>query len=320
VGGIAVISNPRSGRNRRNPQLVRKLAYVLGEQGELAQPPSLDELEETVRDLRARGIDTICVNGGDGTLHKVFSALLRVYGEGVAPEELPALRLPRVAILKSGTVNTLARNVGLRLGAQKMLGAVVESVHGGGAMRTVERNLVCVNGRHAGFLFGTGVLYRFMRAYAESPRQGPVAGATLLIKASASALVGGKFAEYLFEKDDAVVTVDGQPWPATHFASVAIGGTDDIGLGFRVFHAASAHPDHVHALGFTGGPVPIVKNLGRIYRGKPIRNAGVLDQVARTVRIEGTAAQGFMMDGDFVEGGQVLEVVAGPRVRFLVPG
>lgn len=320
MGGIAVISNPRSGRNRRNPQLVRKLAYVLGEQGELAQPPSLDELEETVRDLRDRRVDTICVNGGDGTLHKVFSALLRVYGEGVAPEALPELRLPRIAILKSGTVNTLARNVGLRLGAQRMLGAVVESVHGGEAMRTVERTLVCVNGRHAGFLFGTGVLYRFMRSYAESPRQGPVAGIQLLLRASASALVGGKFARYLFEKDDAVVTVDGQPWPATHYASVAIGGTDDIGLGFRVFHAAAAHPDHVHALGFHGGPVPIVKNLGRIYRGKPIRNAEVLDQVARTVRIEGTAAQGFMMDGDFVEGGQVLEVVAGPRVRFLVPG
>ena len=319
MGGIAVISNPRSGRNRRNPRLVQRLAYVLGDQGELVQPPSLDELEETVRALRERGIDTICVNGGDGTLHKVFSALLRVYGEGLAPEALPELRLPRIGILKSGTVNTLARNVGLRLGAQRMLGAVVESVHGGAVMRTVERNLVCVNGRHAGFLFGTGVLYRFMRAYAESPRQGPIAGAQLLIKASASALVGGSFAKYLFEKDDATVTVDGQLWPATHFASIAVGGADDIGIGFKVFHAASRHPDHVHALGFCGGPVPIVKNLGRIYRGKPIRNAEVYDQVARRVRIEGTAAQGFMMDGDFVVGGQVLDVAVGPRVRFLVP-
>ncbi len=319
MGGIAVISNPRSGRNRRNPQLVRRLAYVLGDQGELAQPPSLDELEDTVRKLRDRGIDTICVNGGDGTLHKVFSALLRVYGEGVAPAALVDLKLPRIAILKSGTVNTLARNIGLRLGAQNMLGAVVESAHGGPAMPTVERNLVCVNGRHAGFLFGTGVLYRFMRAYAEAPRQGPIAGAQLLLKASASALVGGDFARALFAPDQATVTVDGEVWPVSAFASVAIGGTDDIGIGFKVFHAASAHPDHLHALGFYGGPVPIVKNLPRIYLGKPIQGAEVLDQVARSVRIEGEAAQGFMMDGDFVVGGQVLEVVAGPRVRFLVP-
>ncbi len=317
--GIAVISNPLSGRNRRNPQLVRRLAYILGDQGELAQPPSLDELEDTIRTFRDRGVDTICVNGGDGSLHKVFSALVRVHGEGCAPEDLTALRLPRIAILKSGTVNTMARNIGLKLNAQAMLGAVVDGTHTGQPMRTVERTLVVVNGRHAGFLFGTGVLYRFMRAYAESPNQGPIAGFKLLVKASVSAIVGGAFARDLFHPDGAQVRVDGNVWPQSAFSSIAIGGMDDIGIGFKIFHAAARHPDHLHALGFYGGPVPIVLDLPRVYAGRPMQRADVLDQVVRHVHIQGEAAQGFMMDGDFVEGGQFLDIHAGPRIRFVVP-
>lgn len=129
MGGIAVISNPRSGVNRRNPELLKRLAYVLGDKGELAQPPDLDHLEETVRSLRERDIDILCVNGGDGTLHKVLSALVRVYGDGLSGEALTRVRLPYIAILKAGTVNTISRNIGLRMRARPFLGTIVDAWH-----------------------------------------------------------------------------------------------------------------------------------------------------------------------------------------------
>jgi diacylglycerol kinase (ATP) len=317
--GIAVLSNPRSGTNRRNPLLVRKLAYVLGDAGELVQPPSLDELEATVRDLRARGVETVCVNGGDGTLHKVLSALVRVYAEGATGDALRAVRLPQIAILKGGTVNTMARNIRLKAGADAMLGRVVDAAHGGPPLRLAERSAIVVNGQHAGFLFGTGILYRFMKMYNEGAPPGRLKALKVLAHVVLSGLVGGPTTRALFHPDPARVLVDGAPWPASRYPAVAVGTMNDIGLGFEVFHAAREHLDHVHALGFIGGPMSAIRSLPRIYLGRPTRHPEILDQVARELIIEGEAAQGFMMDGDFLPGGPALRVEAGPRVRFLLP-
>ena len=145
MGGIAVLSNPRSGVNKRNPALVQKLAYMLGDKGELRQPPDLDHLEETVRELKARDVDVVCVNGGDGTLHKVLSALVRVYSEGATGEALRQVRLPRIAILRSGTLNTMSRNIGLKTQPAEMLGRVVSAHHGRPPLRTVAPRLLAVH-------------------------------------------------------------------------------------------------------------------------------------------------------------------------------
>lgn len=317
--GIAVVSNPRSGRNRRNPQLIERLAYVLGDSGVVAQPRDLDHLEDTVRAFRARDIDIVCVNGGDGTLHKVLSALVVVYGDGATGDELRAVRLPRVAILKTGTVNTMARNIGQKTGGDAMLGHIVAAWHAGRPLRTVERTVMVVNGTSAGFLFGTGVLFRFMRMYEEGARPTPWKAVKLVTRVCLSTAVGGQLAARVFEPDDARASLDGRLWDPTAYASIAVGTMDDLGLGFKLFHAASRHPDHLHALGFSCPPMTVLKRFHRIPMGRPLDQPGIIDQVGQRLVIEGPAAQGFMMDGDFVIGGQQLVVEAGPRVRFVVP-
>ena len=91
---------PRSGRNRRSPALVQKLTAVLDGDGEVVEPADLPELEQAIRRFRDQGVDVIGVNGGDGTLHKVLSALVVVYADGAGDAELRAVKLPRIAILK----------------------------------------------------------------------------------------------------------------------------------------------------------------------------------------------------------------------------
>ena len=77
TGSIGVVTNPRS-RGRHTPGA---LAYVLGERGELVAPGDLDALAAHARRFRDRGITTLCVDGGDGTLHRVLTAIARVYGD-----------------------------------------------------------------------------------------------------------------------------------------------------------------------------------------------------------------------------------------------
>lgn len=317
--GIAVVSNPRSGKNRRNPQLVDRLTYVLGDSGVVAQPRDLDHLEDTVREFRERDIDIVCVNGGDGTLHKVLSALVVVYGDGATGDDLRTVRLPCVAILKGGTLNTMARNIGQKTGGDAMLGRIVSAWHGRQPLRTVERTATVVNNTHAGFLFGTGVLYRFMRMYEEGAQPTPWKAIKLVTKVCLSTAVGGPLAREVFALDEARVTLDGRDWKPSGYAAIAVGTMADLGLGWKLFHAASDHPDHFHALGFACPPMTVLKRLYRIPLGRPLDQPGIIDRVGQRLVIEGPAAQGFMMDGDFVIGGQQLVVEAGPRLRFVVP-
>lgn len=316
MGGIGVISNPRSGRNQRNPELVERLAYVLGEQGQIAQPRSFDDLEATARDLRDRGVEVICVHGGDGTLHKALSALFRVYLE-THPGRAEDLVLPRIAILKSGTMNTMARNVGVKRSSESMLGHVVGTWQGHGAFEIEERRLLVVDGKHAGFLFGTGVLARFLEAYYAGGDASPWKAVKTLGRACWGAMLDDSFNQWLFKPDPFEVSVDGRRWRSPAYASVAVGTAADIGIGFQLFHRALRQREHLHALGFTCSAFDVVKLLPRIYRGQPIGREGIHDEAARRVQIRGTAPIGFMMDGDFLQGGETLTVQVGPRVRFI---
>lgn len=319
MGGIAVLSNPRSGVNKRNPALVQKLAYMLGETGELRQPPDLDHLEDTVRELRSRGVETICVNGGDGTLHKVVSALVRVYSEGATGEALRAVRLPRVAILRSGTLNTMSRNIGLKTRAEEMLGRVVAAHHGGAPLRTVERTLVVVNGEHAGFIFGIGVLARYMRLYYAGGTTGAIKALRVFLQVCVSAALGTALAKQLFRPEPWRIQADGVPWEAPGYAAVAIGTVRDIGLGFELWCRALDDPERMHALGFACSPATVLPLLPRIFLGRPLAAEGLLQGLPHRLEIEGDAAIDLMIDGDFVPGSARLVVEAGPRVRFLVP-
>lgn len=318
MSGIGVISNPRSGHNKRNPEAVRRLGWILGEKGELSQPDGLDRLEDVILAFRQRDVDIICVHGGDGTLHKVLSALTRVYAEGKMGRELRAVRLPLIAILRGGTMNTMGRNIGLRLAADDLLGKVVVGYHAEQPLRTVERNLMVVNGTEAGFLFGTGLPARFLEAYYEGGDAGPWKAVTTLTRAIWSSIVGGPFAQSLFALEPCRVKVDGQEWEPSAYATVLGGTTADMGLGFRPFFQALSHPDHVHVIGVNGGAMSVVSKLHRIRLALPFSGPGITDQVARRFTIEADHPISYMIDGDFLRAGQTLTVEAGPRVRFIV--
>lgn len=316
--GVAVVSNPRSGKNRRDPALVERLAYVLGDSGEVAQPQSLDHLEDTIRRFKERGIDVICVNGGDGTLHKVLSALVVVYGEGATGEALQKVQLPRVAILKGGTLNTMASNIGQKLGGDALVGRIVQAWHAGRSLETVERTVMVVNGRHAGFLFGTGVLFRFMKMYEEGAPAGPWKALKLVARVCLSTAFGTDLSKRLFAPDAAEVSLDGEAWVPPAYASIAAGTMDDIGLGFKVFYRASRNPGRLHVLGFHCPPMSVLSRFHRIPLGRGLDQPDITDTLGARLVIGGEAGKGFMMDGDFVEGTDRLVVEAGPTVRFVV--
>ncbi|WP_119419696.1 diacylglycerol/lipid kinase family protein [Desertibaculum subflavum] len=98
----AVVTNPAAGRNRQDPAIERALARHPG-------IPRLvyrggGELGAEVASLAAQGATDLIVDGGDGTVSAVTSAVLRLP---------PNVARPRLVLLPSGTTNLVALRLGV---------------------------------------------------------------------------------------------------------------------------------------------------------------------------------------------------------------
>ena len=60
---LAVLTNPRARRNRRNPARVDALSALLGDLGEVFAPDGFDELHSVLQELRLRGAQILVVDG-----------------------------------------------------------------------------------------------------------------------------------------------------------------------------------------------------------------------------------------------------------------
>jgi diacylglycerol kinase family enzyme len=285
---------------------------MLGSRGQLAQPKDRVELVETARRFRENGIDVLAINGGDGTAHVVLTAFALAYGD--AP-------LPPVALLRGGTMNTVASGIGVRGTPAELLGALVARYHSGEPFGWVERNLLKVNAEEPqyGFLFGNGLISNFLDAYYEGAEPSPTKAAWILARAIWSAMVGGDLIQRLMRPVELEVEVDGVTWPAAPYLCVGAGTVDDIGLRFRPFYEAPRHPGHIHAVGFACTTMDLIRDLGRIRMARATRSPAIHSAVTTRLRMTGSAPIPYMIDGDFHTGAATLEVEVGPRVRLLVP-
>lgn len=158
--------NPRAGRNRRDGDRADRLGDVVGAHGWVRAPATLDQLGDVAAECRARAVDMLGVCGGDGTLARTLSALVRAYGSATLPDIVP---------LRAGTMNTVARAMGCpRWQPERMLAEVVASYRDGRPLAATEHQLVRVNGGDYGFMVGAGVPVEFLRLYYQRPQPGRV--------------------------------------------------------------------------------------------------------------------------------------------------
>ena len=115
MSGIGVVINPKSRRNLRDPGAALRLARQLGDHGVVRAAHFIDELYRIAADFRRDNIDVLAISGGDGTNHVTLTGFIDVYGGHV---------MPQVALLRGGTMNTVANSVGVRHGRPEgLLGA-----------------------------------------------------------------------------------------------------------------------------------------------------------------------------------------------------
>jgi diacylglycerol kinase family enzyme len=309
VPGIGLITNPRSRVNLRDPARARKLGYLIGSHGQAEATRSLDDLYRVCEQFKEERIDVLGISGGDGTLHHTLTAMIKTYGDQ---------QLPPVAILRGGTMNTIARSLNIFGESQQLTFELVDRHRRGVLWEVplVEREILQV-GDKFGFIFGNGIIYNFLHEYYATGRPSPATATKLIVRAAGSSMVAGPLSQRIYKRFHARVWADGDRWACTDFITVAASVVEQIGLGFRPFYRVGNGSAGFALLGIHTDAVGFVAELPNILAGKPMRRDKVIDQLAREVIFESDDDLEYIIDGDTYSQRGELALRMGPRLRFL---
>ena len=311
VPGIGLITNPRSRVNLRDPGRARRLGYLIGSHGTAEATRSLDDLYRVCEEFKKERIEVLGISGGDGTLHHTLTAMIKTYGDEP---------LPPVAILRGGTMNTIARSFGIFGETPRLTFELVDRQRRGllAEIPSFERAILQI-GDKFGFIFGNGIIYNFLHEYYATGNPSPSVAAQLIIRAAGSTMVRGPLSRRIYKRFHARVVADGDRWACEDFITVAASVVEQIGLGFKPFYRVHERDDAFAVLGIHTSAVGFVAELPNILAGKPMRRDKVIDQAARHVVFESDDELEYIIDGDtYVQSGS-LTLKTGPKLRFLRP-
>ena len=310
---IAVLVNPRSRANRRNPKIAADFQTILGDTGRVFAPRSLDELAQVAVELRQAPPAVIGVHGGDGTLHKTVTALVRAFGD---------TPLPPVAALCGGTMNVVAGSLGIRERPRAFVQQLAESARSGQSPDTLRRRCIQVDDQY-GFIFGNGLMANFLNEYYAPGGYGPGRAVWLLLRLLGSALIVGPFVRRVFHRFRGTVKVDGVPiaWP--DFVTVGAATVREVGLGFKLIHRADDDPERFGVLAIHAGPLALIPDFAAVHAGRGIAPSRAFSAVASTLDIEPVEdVMAYTIDGDLYRKDRVsgpLRITVGPAIDFIKP-
>jgi hypothetical protein len=331
---VGVLTNPRSGKNRAQPDRKAALQRAVGRHGIVRETHDLDDLAGVLDEFIDAGCRHWVCDGGDGTLHWMLSVgdeRLRAWADRGEPRVWP-----RVLPGNGGSVDFVAHKAGIRGDATKLLRDLVRRYESGARVPLVELDTMRLVGtrtdggrfEHLGFASAIGgIAQRFFGKLYERKPVDAWSIARVLGKSAASALVGSTpglsqlvpddlrgYADGMFEPTHARVTVDGRTLEFDRFISLQVGSIDiNLAGVVRTFRRASER-GVLHAQALQTTPLGVVANLPNIVLGTPIWGRDVYDGPTATMKVEalGDAPLAPVIDGEMFEGVRALTIERGP--------
>ncbi|EFK10753.1 diacylglycerol kinase catalytic domain (presumed) [delta proteobacterium NaphS2] len=296
--GIGVISNPSSGGNRKGLQSVeRMLAGYHRVLHRRAVDP--EQVKVAVRDFARHEVDLVVVNGGDGTIHAVLTALFTTH----RPDQAPLL-----ALLRAGTASMIARDVGLpgsRLqGLSRLLGWAYD---GRGAASLMKRPVLRLAWEKDvqpmyGMFFGAGGIYEGIqfclnRIHTKGVGGELAAGLTLARFLLASARGDRR----TVPRTSIGVGLEGMEMTTMDVQVILVTTLRRLFLGMRPYWGTEEGPLHFTAI--RSDPEHLLRAAPSILRGRGSRWAvprnGYLSHNLRGLRLH--IQSGFTLDGQLYQ-------------------
>jgi hypothetical protein len=301
---VALISNPRSHRNKRTG--------ITPPSGDLARlvatPRSPAELTAALTRFAEAGIDLLVIDGGDGTVRDVLTAAAHVFDA-----------LPPIAIVPSGKTNALAIDLGLP--ADWTVRDAILAAQAGHFARRAPLEISRAGEQHPfvrGFLFGAGAFVRATRLAQRTHRAGAFKGLAVglsLSLAIGKTMFGRKSSIWRAGERMAIHGDDG--FTANRDLYILCAATlETLPLGLKPFGRARSG---LKLLAVDAPPKAMALHVPALLAGSEsprLARAGYHHGAPR--RFELTLAGEFILDGEHYPGG-ALTVETGAPIAFAIP-
>ena len=308
MSGIGIILNPHSRSNRKNPERIKRLGFIVGDKGSCKATEDVLDLPSIAHEFKKRKIDILGISGGDGTNHCTLTTFIKEYGDQP---------LPTIAFLRGGTMNAIANALDIHGSPEQILSNLILKYHEDQPFDTTEVDLLKVNDKH-GFLFGNGVISRFIEVYYKN-KGGPLSAFWLFARVVMSTAFNMRLARELCERFDAEVIIDGKRrWGFKNYSFIDAGTIEDFCFGFKPLYRARSEEGRFQVMGATGTPRGILSTFPRTLALKPPSPKYYEDSMAKEVDIHLAKPQNYMLDGDMQDATDHIKISKGPRLTIIV--
>jgi diacylglycerol kinase family enzyme len=285
------------------------LGFILGQQGQLEVTSSLEDLARVAREFKQKEIEILAINGGDGTICRTLTAFIKEYG--------PDRPLPRIAVLKGGTINVLANNLGIRGSPESILYRLVEAHSAGEMLATTPLATLAVDGNY-GFLFGNGVAATFLKEYYKR-KSGPVGAAAWAFAVWGSRFFGSRLYNRVLKDMYQTLRPDDQPAVTHSTCAVFCSTVPKMPLGYPLFPRVKEETSHFETVSFTFAARDAIWQLPMVMlKRQHGSTTGKMSLTCRSLLIEAEAAFDFTLDGElYVSREPQLRIDMGPVLEFV---
>jgi diacylglycerol kinase family enzyme len=301
---IGVIVNPNAKKVRKGKVSIEAFTRMKSERIDVRVTPTLEAIEDVLRDFKKAGVTYIGITGGDGSLHHVIMRMISVY----RPDPIPA-----VVILKGGTMDNVAKSIGLRGKGDGILQRLLKALDRGKPVRICTRDLMKIDDRYC-FLFGIGFVANFLNEVYQYEK-GIISNARVVLKAVRDAF--GKPEEgNLYRGIEATVHADAARVPYRKITAILAGTVENISRGITPLKQANTKERAFQALiaGFSG-----LQILARIYflLGVRVTHPLMVNGLFSEMTIESDEGFDFTMDGDMYHCEGSMRIDMGPQIRLV---
>ncbi len=312
-GPIGVLTNPSSGGNRRGyPWLTRVSDLVL------AEGTTPKEITEGLFALSRERIGLLVINGGDGTVQAVLTAL---FNHGMFPSP------PLLCLLRSGTTSMLARDAGIDGPPPRAFKRILKAWKVGvftGCAHLFERFILRVDAARPslplyGMFFGIGAVCQGIELFHSQVNPGGLRGEILCGVTALHLLFSLLFRgnRGMVPPVSAEISADGAPIPFQEVLFSMVTTLERLFLGLRPYWGAGSSPLRFTAV--SSRPASLVRCLPSLVRGRPhvlmTEENGYCSRTASRLDLAFRGA--FTLDGQLFENDGAITITPAGPLRFL---
>ncbi len=319
---LGIISNPFAKMNKNCPEHNTQLWYTLANEGQYQVTHSIIELEKVCQEFCERKINLVGIVGGDGSIGLVLSNLLKAYRNKQS--------LPKILLLKGGTINFLASNLGMKTSALTCLHDSLFFIKKQISFHEVAIKTLEVNGR-LGFIFAGGIACSFLEEFYKNKTNSfgaAVSVSKYLVDGLFAGRINGSFKK-LVKPEALLITTKPNPlWekkkssPTKEDYTLVFASTvPSLPLHFKLFRKINLGSGTAEMLVITEKGAHLLKGIFKVLAGgNLIHNKGVDSVIFKESTIQSDLKLNYSLDGDlFLAEDNKIEIKLGPSFIFCSP-